>query len=81
MSEEIYIVTVGGFDGLYGFVDEDQRDEFAELHPGADVGTLLVLDPQAGERTIARERASVEDDDEEDDDEEDEVLAAMGLGR
>lgn len=38
MSTEIYIVTTTDFDGLYGFVDEGQRDEFAGLHPSADVG-------------------------------------------
>lgn len=62
--DTIYIAMIEGIDSLFGFVSEQQRDEFADLQPeGAETGTLNVISEEAGVRLLAEERESATTED------------------
>jgi hypothetical protein len=60
--EEVHVVQRATLDGLYGFVDERQADEYAALFEGAERGTLTVLDARQGAALVERERAEQAED-------------------
>jgi hypothetical protein len=55
MSETVFIVQRDNFDGLYGFVDEEQAQAYAALFPGAESGRLAVLGRIAADTLIQGE--------------------------
>lgn len=59
VPREVHVVSRDdGVGELYGFVDEDQAREYADLFPGAEWAELLVNDERAGAEIIAEERRS-----------------------